>query len=172
MTSKHGKVTKKLTVIHECNQSMNGCDRLHQLVSYYNSLSRKTVKWWKRVFTWVIEVCQANAYIIYCLTRPVPDPPTKKKKMTLKKFKEELIDGLCDKSYELDRAVQRDSDEVQVPSKKHKHLVRYTENDQNCAVCSGSGPAKRKRTKFVCTGCDSMPHLHPKECFESYHTKK
>ena len=59
---------------------MNGCDRLDQLVSYYNNLSRKTGKWWKRIFTWVIEVCQTYAYIIYCLTQPVTNPPTKKKK--------------------------------------------------------------------------------------------
>ena len=44
VTSKQGKVTEKLTLIHEYNQWLNGCDRLDQLVSYYNNLSRQTVK--------------------------------------------------------------------------------------------------------------------------------
>ena len=150
---------------------MNGCDRLDQLVSYYNNLSRKTGKWWKRIFTWVIEVCQTNAYIIYCLTQPVTNPPTKKKKkITLKQFKEKLIESLCDRSYEIDAAAERNPTSVQTPCKKGKHLVKYTENDRNCVVCSR--PEKRKRTNFICSGCDSMPHLHPKHCFEAYHNKK
>ena len=40
----HGKVTPKPDLIHYYNLNMNGCDRLDQLVSYYNNLKRKTVK--------------------------------------------------------------------------------------------------------------------------------
>ena len=38
VTSRHGKVVNKPTVIHFYNESMNGCNRLDQLISYYNNL--------------------------------------------------------------------------------------------------------------------------------------
>ncbi len=48
------------------------------------------------------------------------------------------------------------------------HLVGYVPEDRICVVCST--PAKLRQTNFVCIGCSDMPHLHPKECFVSYHT--
>ena len=93
VTSKHGKVVNKPTVIHFYNESMNGCDWLDQLVSYYNNLHRKTVIWWKRMFHWILEVIQNNAYILFLLSRP-----REGKRMTLKEFKETLIKELNDKA--------------------------------------------------------------------------
>lgn len=46
VTNKGGKVTT--IMIHEYNNSMNGRDRGD--ISYYNTFSRKTAKWWKRMF--------------------------------------------------------------------------------------------------------------------------
>ena len=59
VTTKRGKVIRKPTLINIYNQSVNGCERLDQLFSYYNNLDHKTVKWWKRIFTWIIEVVRA-----------------------------------------------------------------------------------------------------------------
>ena len=163
VTSRHGKVTEKPTLIHEYNQSMNGCDRLDQLVSYYNNLDRKTVKWWKRIFMWIIEVSQVNAYIIYNLSRS-----EEVTKFTLKDFKHSLIESLCKKSHEIeDESIEDIDDDVVIHAKKH--LVVYVNNDRNCAVCSV--PGNRKRTNFVCSGCESKPYLHPKNCFQYYHSK-
>lgn len=60
----------KPKVVHDYNESMNGCDKLDQMISYYNNFDRKTVKWWKRLFMWIIEISQINACIIYTLSRP------------------------------------------------------------------------------------------------------
>lgn len=48
ITNKGGKVTTRM--IHEYNNSMNGRDRGDQMISDYNTFSRKTAKWWKRMF--------------------------------------------------------------------------------------------------------------------------
>jgi len=50
VTNKRGKVTVKPTIIEDYNQSMNGCDRMDQMLSYYNVLNRKTITWLKRLF--------------------------------------------------------------------------------------------------------------------------
>ena len=44
-------------------QFMRGVDRGDQLEGYYSS-GRLSVKWWKRVFTYIIEASILNAYII------------------------------------------------------------------------------------------------------------
>ena len=61
VTGPHGKVTIKPSIIHQYNHFVNGCDHMDPLVSYYNSLDRKTIKWWKRMFQWLGEVSQCNA---------------------------------------------------------------------------------------------------------------
>ena len=73
VTNKRGIATMKPTIINEYNNAMNGCDRMDQMLSYYNVFNRKTVKWWKRLFMWCFEVSQANAYILFCLTRYADD---------------------------------------------------------------------------------------------------
>ncbi|CAG5127870.1 unnamed protein product [Candidula unifasciata] len=62
---KWNRKVQKPSPIHSYNMSMNGCDRLDQMVSYYSNHNRKTKKWWKKVFTWIVEVMQVNAHILY-----------------------------------------------------------------------------------------------------------
>lgn len=58
LRQKRGKVVAKPGLINEYNQNMNGCDRLDQNVSYYNNLDRNTMKGWRRIFSWILEVCK------------------------------------------------------------------------------------------------------------------
>ena len=43
---------------------MNNVDRLDQLMSYYSFL-RRSVKWWRKVLFWLLEVAVVNEYILY-----------------------------------------------------------------------------------------------------------
>ena len=69
VVSKQGKVTIKTSIIEDYNQFMNGCDRMDQMVSYYNVIDRKTKKWWKGLFIWTVELTQGNSFILFSLTR-------------------------------------------------------------------------------------------------------
>ena len=53
-------------------QFMRGVDRGDQLEGYYNS-GRRSVKWWKRVFTYIVEASILNAYVLDAY-RPRPPP--------------------------------------------------------------------------------------------------
>ena len=83
------RALQKPSPIHAYNKSMNGCDRLDQMVSYYGLHNRKAYKWWKKVFTWILEVVQVNAHILFCLCHP-----DMTKKMPLSQFKDALIGEL------------------------------------------------------------------------------
>ena len=56
--------TQKPLVVQRYNQSMNGVDRADQNSVYY-SFIRKSRKWWRKLFFWLIEVTTVNSYILY-----------------------------------------------------------------------------------------------------------
>jgi hypothetical protein len=43
---------------------MNGVDNMNQNISYY-AYERKTKKWWKKIFNFILEISINNAYILY-----------------------------------------------------------------------------------------------------------
>lgn len=139
---KRGTVTVKPTIVNEYNKVMNGCGRADQMGFYYNILNRKTVKWWKRVFSWCIEVSQVNAFILYCLKRYADEKPTH-----LLTFKEVLISEMLT---EADNIKPENHKPHRVPhpnvpvTTQHKHLVTWSKDDRNCVICSGPGQRKSK----------------------------
>ena len=51
-------------VVVDYNNHMLGVDKLDQLASYCSFL-HKSVKWWRKVFFWCVEVAVINPYIVY-----------------------------------------------------------------------------------------------------------
>ena len=62
--TRRGELKEKPSVIADYNEFMLGVDKLDQLMSYYSFL-HKSVKWWRKIFFWLLEVVVINAYIIY-----------------------------------------------------------------------------------------------------------
>ena len=54
----------KPVVVDRYNHSMNGVDRADQFTVYY-SFIRRSLKWWKKVFFWSMEVAAVNSYLLY-----------------------------------------------------------------------------------------------------------
>ena len=50
-------------LLPDYQQYMRGVDRGDQLVSYYN-IGQRSKKWWKKVFSYVIECALLNAYLL------------------------------------------------------------------------------------------------------------
>ena len=60
-----GRVAKsKPMAVQEYNDYMSGVDKSDQLLQYY-SMNRKTVKWWKKLFFHLVELCLINAQKLY-----------------------------------------------------------------------------------------------------------
>ena len=55
---------EKPLVMHEYNHYMLGVDKLDQLMAYYSFL-HKSIKWWRKLFFWMLEVLVVNPYITY-----------------------------------------------------------------------------------------------------------
>ena len=62
----HGEKEKvqKPVCIMEYNQYMSGIDRLDQMINFY-PFTWKTLKWYKKLFFYLLEITLPNAYIIH-----------------------------------------------------------------------------------------------------------
>ena len=73
-------------MVDDYNHNVGGCDLMDKCVSYNGVFQRKSRKWWKKVFHWVLEVAQINALVLYKLTQPVGEKP-----ISIQKFKDKLV---------------------------------------------------------------------------------
>ena len=68
-------------LLPDYQQYMRGVDRGDQLIGYYN-IGRRSKKWWKKVFSYIIECALLNAYLLEKDVEPaLHDPSMKGRKM-------------------------------------------------------------------------------------------
>ena len=174
--TRRGLTVQKPTMITAYNNNMNGCDRADQNVGYYGMHKRKSIKWWKKIFHWLLELCHINARILFLLTRT--EPPTRH---SLVKFKDALISQLTEAAAALNAAPEPapimpalntpQNAPVQVVARlaPESHFAETVRADRNCKVCSK--PGNCKRTTNVCATCPGKPHLCRNVCFQTWHTR-
>lgn len=136
-------------MIHDYNQFMGGVDLCDQLLHYYG-LTRKSKKWWRRVFFRLLELCIINSLVLY----KANNPDFAKKCMVHKIYREtlvlQLVQKLLDKkedpsstafSPERGRPTQDES------RLKGKHFQATSEKRKRCVVCGYQNLKENIRTQ-------------------------
>ena len=171
VTSRSGRSEDKPVVIDTYNKHMNGVDIMDQYgVSY--PFVRKTLKWWRKVFFWLLDVSVTNSYVLYrdSVQRP----------LTHVEFRRRLVDSLATRYLSsipprprVGRPRKRSRSESDPERLNGRlHLLGKREQPRECVVCSNPSSGERKRTSFFCKTCTERPSLCPTSCFEAYHTKQ
>ncbi|XP_050314831.1 piggyBac transposable element-derived protein 4-like [Anthonomus grandis grandis] len=156
---------KKPLCVIQYNQHMGAIDRSDMLISSVDC-TRKSIKWYNKLFFHVIDVCLLNAHAMLSVRC--------EKKIPLSKFHLAVIRQLLERypsklqrpsTYDLGNArlTQRHFPE-EVPRKENnKYAVR------RCWVCSHSSKSekKRKETRVMCVPCNVGLCIFP--CFKIYH---
>ncbi|GFS20262.1 PiggyBac transposable element-derived protein 4 [Elysia marginata] len=154
---------------------MNGCDLADQQTGYYGVFERKPVKWWKKLFYFMFEICVTNSHILHTLAKGQSSSllEHKKKLFNVRSFEALAVATRTDEDRKRDEARQRGRPSATIMERfvGNSHFISYKKNDSPCAYCNEPGAAKKKRTNFFCNGCSTKPHLHAKHCFERYHTE-
>lgn len=141
---------------------------MDQLVGYY-SFIHKSVKWWRKVFFWVLEVTVVNSYIIYKQTCSSRRP------LSHLAYRRKLIDILS--APLRSSATPRTNSRASLTSVERLQPVRHFQlkgsKRRDCIVCSDRKPGgTRHLTLYECSTCPNSPAICPTECFKTYHTKK
>ena len=117
---------------------MRGVDRGDQLIQYYN-MGRRSKKWWKRIFSYMVLVSCLNAYII------LRDglPPSERKKYAYLTFRysrfEELIGSFTSRTRPVGRPRSIDNQEALQLDATKNHLPIVDRCNRDCVVCKKVG---------------------------------
>ncbi len=163
---------EKPKVVEDYNQYMLGVDKTDQLASYYNFL-HKSVKWWRKVFFWCVEVTVINSYIIHKEQAQRRGERVK----THLAYRRHLIEFLSEpvrcNVVPRPRRLGRRSGQHLERLQPVPHFLQKDDLRRDCTVCSSRvRGATRHLTMYTCSTCTNHPYLCPSPCFKTYHTKK
>lgn len=168
---KTGRKKIKPSCVLDYNKSMGTVDKTDMMLSSVKCI-RKTIKWYKKFFFHVIDLCVLNAKTMFEIK--------KEKTLPLAKFHLELIRQLLDKFRgELGKQMAgRRTSEGDTPLRLEHRDGHYPQflpgtekkeiSQRRCVVCTSH--SQRKMTRIRCKKCDVALCMVP--CFENYHTLK
>ena len=151
-------------MVHQYNQHMMGVDRMDQMMAYY-AFDRKSIKWWRKVFFWLLEVAVNNAHVLY------KSHTSSARKMTLKEFRRELSVELCQGLVQEDTLGYQRMDRS-LERLRGRHFPDSDRKRRDCRVCSDrNSVGGRSLVKTFCSTCSDKPALCLGDCFRTYHTQ-
>jgi len=170
-------------LLPDYQQYMRGVDRGDQLIGCYN-IGRRSKKWWKKIFSYIIECSLLNAYILERYAEPSLYGPScvGRKKRDFLSFRldvaEELIGG---HSMRLRRGrrsrhgSRHDRSTSPRLDPSHGHYPVQVENKARCVVClaiqRSTGIPNRHESRIQCSSCHVHLCVHiDRNCFVKYHT--
>lgn len=171
---KTGDLIQKPESILEYNMYMKGVDLADQYLAY-NPIIRKTVKWTKKAFMFILNCALFNSFVVFKVLNPG-------KKIKFSSFLKHVAKNWIEKEYvhsessgNATKRVSREDASMRLSANMRQHkVVKITGSgkkkfpQRRCRVCKKHG--KRKETCFMCSYCE-IP-LCMGKCFEDYHTKK
>ena len=159
---------------------MRGVDRGDQMIGYYN-IGRRSKKWWKRVYSYVIECAVLNAYVLESHAKPLEHALHGRQKRDFLRFRVELAEQLIGSFRSRKRAGRRPSAESQQEERLKPELGHWplqVHNKLECVVCNMKSSKQhlsrseyRHESRFICSHCNV--HLciaEDRDCFRKYHT--
>ena len=167
------KETPCPTAIIDYNNYMGGVDLADQMLSYYSMTSRRMLKWWKKVFWRMIDLCIMNSWIIFHTN--TPNSSIKTQRLFRLELVQQLVQPLIDLRSSLHcpeylqdkKGRKRGSSE---PRLVGKHFAYKEEKRGRCVICTRASPKKKNaKTHNYCPKC--QVYLCFGQCFETYHTK-
>jgi len=148
---------------------MGAVDRADHLCTSYN-FARKSIKWWRKLFFWLMEIAIVNSYILYRAAQTQANEAP----MTHLQYRKQLVHQLVGDVQNARKCRGRPSScDAAECLDGRPHFLAQSESNMNkdCAVCSDRKKKDgRKITVFYCKTCTRKPGLHPTLCFELYHT--
>lgn len=153
-------------------QFMRGVDRGDQLIGYYN-VGRRSVKWWKRVFSYLVEVCALNAYLLGKFI-PLGQPRSRYLKFRIT-LAEQLVGSFTSRA-PIGRP--RRSLPCQRLDITLGHWSEVGDDKKDCVVCIEVRQRKgltrsqyRHETRTVCMYCKvHLCNVRERNCYLKYHT--
>lgn len=177
-SSNRGQTTKKPNLVLDYCKDMGAVDHSDMMISF-NDTTRKTTKWYRKLFFHLLDMTVLNSFYMYNLMTVTT------KKVTFFEYRTNLIRQIleCHHTPKEKRTVPR---AIDVNGEAHplrltgRHFPRPLPNregqkrkmQKRCHVCYNTKKQERKRkdTQYECPECNVPLCIYP--CFALFHTKK
>ncbi|XP_066596608.1 piggyBac transposable element-derived protein 4-like [Prorops nasuta] len=157
------EIIEKPSVAVGYTKSMGGVDRADQYASCYCFL-RMSLKWWRKLFFWGMEISIINSYILYKTVQHNKN----EKALTHLKYRKILVDQLVGDFRQERTRVSTSISEIRLNGKLH---IMRKGSKRDCVVCSTRKQRDgRRQTSEYCDTCPNKPRMHMGDCFKRYHT--
>ena len=160
----HNSPAQKPSVVDLYNHNMNGVDIADQHSVYY-TFQRKTRKWWRKVFFWLVETTVVNSYVLYKESvLVIGDQPGSH--LTYRRTVLETLAIRCISSAppRLQSGRPRKRPRLEGDPERlnqHLHVLGKRDKPRKCVVCGLEKKGRRYRTLHYCKTCAGNPSLHP-----------
>lgn len=160
-------------VVTEYSKFMKGVDRFNQASAFY-SFQRRTVRWYRSIVIWLLEVALNNAYRLY--RQGLGDEAlstVKFRKEIIKEWEREHLaqrenNGVNEEEntavrveheetgeMEEEQEEQEEQEETGEMEEEHRCRLELTDTDRDCDICSDRLNVRR-RTNYICANPDCM----------------
>lgn len=156
---KDSKSKKQITqpqIIANYNKNMGGVDIMDGLIAVYRTRMRQR-KWYWPIVSYLLDASVSNSWIL--MKKMMPSNPNCASLLVFRRYI--ALSFLQTYGKKPSRGKTTLPHPVASRFDNIGHMVRYNETDRRCQVC-------KKKSNFICVKCDCG--LHPKFCFEGYHT--
>lgn len=157
-------------LIGEYNKNMGGVDKCDMMLALYRT-KLKTKKWYKRIFTHLLDLCVVNSWFLY--------RQATKSKMQMVHFKLELARSLIKTHQEVDQQPEVPMNPVKrmrsakdvCNSARFDGMNHFPKQTQSCAQRCKMDECGRKST-YICLKCHVSLCIDGKtDCFYKFHNK-
>ena len=164
-------------VLPDYQKYMRGVDKGNQMIGLYN-VGRRSKKWWKQLFSHVIECSAHNAYVLESYARPVQHALRGRSKRDYLKFRIRLATQLIGGFSSRKRQGRRQSDQSMQQERPLGHFPVQASKKLECIVCRTKRQKEqlsrrelRHESIIKCSHCDIHLCVHKdRQCFTKYHT--
>lgn len=149
-------------IVSEYSQFMKGVDLFNQSSSYYR-FPHRSIKWYRSIIVWLLEVALNNSYHLYKQGFGDDAVDTLKFRMQIiKEWEREYLqqnDQISEGSEEQEDTTmeveEQDEDEDEDEEEEHECQLGMVDTALDCDVCSDRS-TDRRRTNYVCLNPDCM----------------
>ncbi|KAL6417911.1 hypothetical protein ACFW04_014253 [Cataglyphis niger] len=153
---------QKPVCIVDYNNSMGIVDKVDMVISSVDS-TRKTLKWYRKFFFHLIDICVWNAYCLYKHKRNAT--------ISMANYQLQLIKQICDKYHKdyINRQVRKNDYPMRLTERHFPSLFvsKRKNRSRRCVVCSKND--KRSESRYECKECNVGLCIN--QCFKIYHTQ-
>lgn len=151
-------------VVKVYNETMGGVDKFDQHRECY-AIGRRSVKWWHRIFYYLVDLAIVNSYLMWKVNKP--DPSQCSQLGFRIELARQLIAGFSSR-----KSIGRPPNFVSpIPNSVRmadvgSHMPEKHDNWRRCKYCS-KGRQSQQRTRFTCSFCKVPLCISP--CFQKFH---